>query len=278
MPLPRAVARFNRRLTNRLLGPLAAYLPAFGVVIHRGRRSGRTYRTPVNVFRRPGGFIVALTYGPESDWVRNVLAAGGCTLETRGRTVRLRSPRLIHDETHRSVPQVLRPVGRLGHVDDFLELSMAEQPRPAVPWWVPPFNALARRLLRAGMPMGPNGLVTVRGRKTGLPRTTPVTIIEASGRRWLVGVYGEGDWVRNLRAAGHATIFRRGKRQEVTATELAPGQAEAFFRDTFAPLVRRYGGLGAWIVRHIDKIDIDDPVGAAAGRPVFELKTVALRE
>ena len=76
MPLPRAVARFNRHVTNRILGPFAYVLPLFGVVVHRGRRSRRLYRTPVNVFRRPGGVVIALTYGPESDWVRNVLAAG----------------------------------------------------------------------------------------------------------------------------------------------------------------------------------------------------------
>ena len=123
MPLPRSVARFNRHVTNRVLGPLARWLPHFGVIIHRGRSSGREYRTPVNVFHRPGVFTVALTYGPQSDWVHNVLAAGGATLETRGRRIRLRNPRLIHDETRRAVPRVLRVVGRLGRVSDFLELD-----------------------------------------------------------------------------------------------------------------------------------------------------------
>src|SRR5712692_5869519 len=89
MPLPRWVARFNKRLTNRIIGPLAPYLPGFGVVVHLGRLTHRQYRTPVNVFRRPGGFVIALTYGPNADWVRNVLANGGCELEYRGRRVRL---------------------------------------------------------------------------------------------------------------------------------------------------------------------------------------------
>ncbi|MBV9354261.1 MAG: nitroreductase family deazaflavin-dependent oxidoreductase [Chloroflexi bacterium] len=124
MPVPRAVARFNRRVTNRVLGPLAPFLPAFGVIVHRGRRSGRSYRTPVNVFRRPGGFVVALTYGPDTDWVRNVLADGGCSLETRGRHWRLTRPRLIHDEARRSVPPVLRPIGGLGDVSFFLDLTL----------------------------------------------------------------------------------------------------------------------------------------------------------
>jgi deazaflavin-dependent oxidoreductase (nitroreductase family) len=123
MPLPRAIARFNRHVTNRLLGPLAPYLPGFGVVVHTGRKSHRVYRTPVNVFRRPGGYVIALTYGPDSDWVHNVLADGGAVLETGGRTLRLTHPRLVHDETRRAVPPILRLAGALGHVADFLYLD-----------------------------------------------------------------------------------------------------------------------------------------------------------
>src|SRR5438045_3048190 len=96
MPLPRSVARFNRSVLNHLTRPLATHLPAFGVVVHTGRKTHRQYRTPVNVFRHAGKYIIALTYGPDADWVRNVLANGGCILETRGRTVRLVRPRLCH--------------------------------------------------------------------------------------------------------------------------------------------------------------------------------------
>ena len=124
MPLPRWIARFNRHVTNRLIGPVAPYLPHFGVVVHTGRRTHRSYRAPVNVFPRDGGYVIALTYGPGSDWVRNVLAAGGCTLETRGRTFRLTRPRLIHDEQRRAVPAPLRLIGGLGNVSDFLDLSV----------------------------------------------------------------------------------------------------------------------------------------------------------
>jgi deazaflavin-dependent oxidoreductase (nitroreductase family) len=126
MPLPRAIARFNRHVTNRLLGPLARYLPAFAVIIHVGRKSRRVYRTPVNVFRQPGGYVIALTYGPDSDWVHNVLADGGAVLETRGRTVRLTRPRLVHDGTRQAVPSILRLVGALGHVADFLYLDAVD--------------------------------------------------------------------------------------------------------------------------------------------------------
>jgi deazaflavin-dependent oxidoreductase (nitroreductase family) len=127
MPLPRALARFNRVATNRLLGALAPYLPGFGVIIHHGRRSGREYRTPVNIFRHGDRYVVALTYGPDADWVRNVVAAGGCLLETRGRVLRLTRPRLVHDEGRLRVPPPVRLILGLANVSDFLELAPEEQ-------------------------------------------------------------------------------------------------------------------------------------------------------
>jgi deazaflavin-dependent oxidoreductase (nitroreductase family) len=125
MPLPKRLARFNLRVTNRVLGPLAERLPGFGVVIHRGRRSGRTYRTPVNVFRRGDRYVIALTYGADSQWVRNVLAAGEVDVETRGRRVHLSAPRLVHDERRRLVPAPVRVPLRAANVSDFLVLSRA---------------------------------------------------------------------------------------------------------------------------------------------------------
>lgn len=130
MPAPRWLARFNRHVTNRILGRLAPYVPGFGVITHTGRKTHRRYRTPVNVFRRPGGYVVALTYGPEADWVRNVLANGGCTLETRGRRVRLTQPRLFHDEQRRAMPAPVRPFLGLLHVYDFLELQQVAGAQP----------------------------------------------------------------------------------------------------------------------------------------------------
>ena len=94
-----------------------------------------------------------------------------------------------------------------------------------VPSWVPFFNPIARLLLAAGVPMGPDVLITVRGRKSGLPRTTPVTICENSGRRGLISPFGEVNWVRNLRAAGRATITVGRLKEEMTAVELGPTEA-----------------------------------------------------
>ena len=127
MPLPRSIARVNRRVTNRLLGGLAQRLPGFGVVVHRGRRSRRQYRTPVNVFRRGDHFTIALTYGPNADWVRNVLADNGCTLETRGQTLRLARPRLFHDESRYAVPAPVRLILGIVNVYDFLELTLDDE-------------------------------------------------------------------------------------------------------------------------------------------------------
>ena len=147
-------------------------------------------------------------------------------------------------------------------------------PAPArstrVPSWVPFFNYIAKPLLAAGVPMGPDVLITVRGRKSGLLRTTPVTIAENSGRRGLISPFGETNWVRNLRAAGRATITVGRRKEEVTAIELGPTEAAEFIRDVLAPHARRTR-LGSWFVRSVDKIDIDNPVEAAEGRPIFEL-------
>jgi deazaflavin-dependent oxidoreductase (nitroreductase family) len=123
MPLPRSLARFNLRVTNRVTGPLAGRLPWFGIVTHRGRRSGRVRRTPVNVFLTSGWYVVALTYGPDAEWVKNVLEAGGCELETRGRRLGVADPRLVRDENRRLVPAPVRPLLRALGVDRFLLLS-----------------------------------------------------------------------------------------------------------------------------------------------------------
>ena len=125
MPFPRTLARWNKAGLNRLTKHTAPLTPGMGVVIHRGRRSGRRFQTPVNVFRTEDGFLFALTYGPDSDWVKNVLAAGGCELRTRGRTIRLVAPRLVHDESRRGIRPFERQVLRLIGVADFLSVKTA---------------------------------------------------------------------------------------------------------------------------------------------------------
>ena len=121
-PLPKRLARFNLHVTNRVLGPVARQLPGFAVVSHVGRRSGRVYRTPVNLFRDDDRYVIALTYGADSQWVRNVLAAGAVDIETRGRRVHLVAPEVVHDAERSLVPEPVRPILRLARVSDFLLL------------------------------------------------------------------------------------------------------------------------------------------------------------
>jgi deazaflavin-dependent oxidoreductase (nitroreductase family) len=119
----RSVAAFHRPITNRIASRFAAQLPGFAIVTNVGRKSGRLYRTPVNVFRTPDGFLIALTYGRDSGWVRNVLAAGGCQLETRHVLYQLSSSIIVHDPSRRRFPRLVRVVLGLISANDFLQLS-----------------------------------------------------------------------------------------------------------------------------------------------------------
>lgn len=130
MPIPLRIGRWNRAVTNRVTTPLARRLPGFGIVHHVGRRSGRRYQTPVNLFPSDGGFTIALTYGADADWVRNVLAAGGCEIETRGRRVPCQAPRIVHDPAARGIRLPERPVLRLLGVADFLSVAADDAPTP----------------------------------------------------------------------------------------------------------------------------------------------------
>jgi deazaflavin-dependent oxidoreductase (nitroreductase family) len=94
MKLSRGAARFNRLVTNRIQGLYAWLLPPWAVILHRGRRSGRHYRTPLFAFRRDRTLVIALFYGQESDWLRNLQAGGGHVIRA-GRTFTVRPPEVI---------------------------------------------------------------------------------------------------------------------------------------------------------------------------------------
>src|SRR5688500_14602562 len=124
MPLPRSVTRFTKRVANPVLGPFAARLPGFAILHHVGRRSARAYSIPVNVFLRDGHYIIGLTYGPDTDWARNVLAAGTCEITTRGKTVRLSDPAILTDASVAWAPAVARPVLRAFKIDQYMRLRV----------------------------------------------------------------------------------------------------------------------------------------------------------
>jgi deazaflavin-dependent oxidoreductase (nitroreductase family) len=131
MPLPRAIARFQRRVTNPFARLWAPVLPGYGVVIHTGRRSGTVYRTPLNVFRRPGGFAVVIAYGRESDWLRNVRAANGGEIISRRRRYPVTNPRLVSgSEAHAALPLYGRLISRYTRSPDVLFLDIVSGSLP----------------------------------------------------------------------------------------------------------------------------------------------------
>jgi len=119
----RWLARINIAVTNRITSLFAGWLPGFGILTHVGRKSGNVYRTPVNVFRASNGFIVALTYSSQSEWVKNVLAAGGCELKTCGKKSHLSAPKVVRDPTRRRFPIPVRLILRLVGADEYMELA-----------------------------------------------------------------------------------------------------------------------------------------------------------
>jgi deazaflavin-dependent oxidoreductase (nitroreductase family) len=125
MTVPMAVARFARDYVNPVARRFAGRVPPFANLRHRGRSSGRVHRTPIMVFRTPDGFVIALTYGPGTDWVRNVFAAGGATIEYRGGEIVVGEPRLARTaEVQRRLPWLIRIALRVMRVDDFLTMRL----------------------------------------------------------------------------------------------------------------------------------------------------------
>jgi deazaflavin-dependent oxidoreductase (nitroreductase family) len=113
---------------------------------------------------------------------------------------------------------------------------------------------------------GPKGtyVLTVTGRKTGLPRSTPVAILHHGDERWLVSPYGVVDWVRNARAAGQVTLRRGGDVETVGVTEVGPEQA--------GPVLKRYVEKNGIVRPYFDSApgaSTEDFAAEAAGHPVF---------
>ncbi len=129
-------------------------------------------------------------------------------------------------------------------------------------------DALLRTLLRAGVTMGTTSLLTVRGRTSGQPRTVPVRPVEQDGHRFLVAPYGVMQWVRNLRAAGTATLTRGRRSKAISVTELTAREA--------APVLKQYLVQVTWVGPYFDATG-DSPLDAfereAARHPVFEITT-----
>ena len=135
---------------------------------------------------------------------------------------------------------------------------MAGAPKPyRRSLWRRALNAVVRPLARLGLTGPRTHLLTVPGRRTGRPWSTPVSIVEERGERWLVAPYGSRNWVLNARAAGSVEL-RRGRRSERLAVdELGPEEA--------VPVLRRYYEL-ARVTRPFFDVSLDSPDGGVARR------------
>lgn len=142
-----------------------------------------------------------------------------------------------------------------------------------VPTFVRLANVATTTLLRAGVPLGPNSLLMVRGRKSGRLRTFPVAVLEIGGERYLMAAYGVGDWVRNLRSAGSGTLTRRRHTEAFTAVELPATEA--------APILKEGLSIGPNVLRRYFDADPSSSLAAfereAQRHPVFHLRPAAAK-
>jgi deazaflavin-dependent oxidoreductase (nitroreductase family) len=128
---PRPPLAFIRPFTTHVFNPLSRrfmrWVPGFGILTYRGRKSGKTYRTPTSAIRHGDEWVIALNYGSDVQWVKNVLALGEATLEVRRRTFRLVDPQLLVDPERRLAPFPMRQVLGLLRVSEFLRMRVASE-------------------------------------------------------------------------------------------------------------------------------------------------------
>ncbi len=133
-----------------------------------------------------------------------------------------------------------------------------------VPSFVRLANYLTTTLLRAGLKPGNMALLTVRGRKSGLPRTTPVSLIERDGQCWLIAAFGEVDWVRNLRAVGEASLKRGRHPQHIFVKELSAEEAAPILKKSLAEapgfLLKNFDATPASPLKDFEREALNHPV------------------
>ena len=116
------------RITSPLTMPLAGkrWNPIFAVVEHRGRRTGRSYATPVAARRVAGGFIISLAFGAQVDWYRNLLSVGGGSIRWRGAAYPVSRPEHLDAEPALGAfNPVQRALLRFGGVDGYVRVADA---------------------------------------------------------------------------------------------------------------------------------------------------------
>jgi deazaflavin-dependent oxidoreductase (nitroreductase family) len=131
-------------------------------------------------------------------------------------------------------------------------------------------NAFMRSMLALGISLNGTTLLTVPGRKTGRPQSTPITMVEFDGQRYVQSPFGSVNWVRNLRAAGKATLSWGRRHETVTATELSPEQA--------APIIKSYLGKAPKLIQEYFDVtpesSLEEFIQDARKRAVFAVHPV----
>jgi deazaflavin-dependent oxidoreductase (nitroreductase family) len=143
-----------------------------------------------------------------------------------------------------------------------------------IPTFVRVGNYFTTALLRAGLKPGTMALLTVHGRKSGLPRTTPVSVGERDGQRWLIAAFGEVDWVRNLRAAGEATLQRGRRPEHIFVRELSPEEAASILKESLA-------GAPGFLLKNFEVTpasSLEEFEREAQHHPVFLIQSTADRQ
>lgn len=125
MPLPHWVARLNKRLTNRFIEPVVRRSRHFVVVHHVGRVTGAPHATPLFAFRDDTSAYVALTYGPNADWVRNVLAGEASITDRTGGHLAIVGPVVVSRKAAaHAIPRHLAVMLRVLRVSQYLRFEI----------------------------------------------------------------------------------------------------------------------------------------------------------
>jgi deazaflavin-dependent oxidoreductase (nitroreductase family) len=155
--------------------------------------------------------------------------------------------------------------------------SLSNRPARA-PAFIRNSGPITRWLLRLGLPLGPNRVLIIRGRRSGQLYRVPLAVAEVHGRRFVIGTFGDTNWVRNLRAAGEAELIVGGRTEAVRARELSHQQAVEFFGVTLREYVRElpihWRAFVGLFLRLAAPELLSDPERAADLRPVFQLSPV----
>ena len=147
--------------------------------------------------------------------------------------------------------------------------GMTVKQTAGLPAWLPFMNRLVMGLQRIGFVVGPSQVLTVPGRRSGVARSTPVSLMTVDGRRYIVAALEDADWVLNARAAGRGALHRGRAEEQVSLTELPVEERAAILREVPRLLPQ---GVSFFTRLYGVKADAEAFAGLADRRPVFRVE------